>query len=82
MDSKISVQRTEEKNTSWTGEGTHSLGSHEVDFFGNAAASSSAPNTSQKVARQIKTATDPLTEQLEKLCDLVKELQWDTSRHS
>ena len=30
---------------------------------------------SKEVARQIKAATDPLTEQLERLCDLKKELR-------
>ena len=65
-----------------TGDETHSLDSHEPEDAGNVAASSSVPITSKEVARQIKVATDPLTKQLEKLCDLMKELRRDTSRRS
>ena len=65
-----------------TGDETHSLGSHEVEDVGNAAASSSSPITSEEVARQIKAATDPLTKQLEKLSHLMKELRRHTSRRS
>ena len=68
----MSVPNTEEVNTSATDDETHSLCSHELEDVGNAAASLSAPITSEEIARQIKTATDALTEQLEKLCDLMQ----------
>ena len=51
-------------------------------MFGNAATSSCVPITSEEVARRIKTATDPLTKQLEKLCDVMRELRRDTSGRS
>ena len=70
----------EEVNTSETGDKTHSLGSHELQDVGNAASSSTTPITSEEVAGQIKAATDPLTKQLEKLCDLMKELRRDSLR--
>ena len=73
---------SEEVNTSLTCDETHSLGSHEVEDVGNAATSSSAPITSEEVARQIEAATDPSTKQLEKLCDRMIELRRDTSRRS
>ena len=64
--------------TSLTGEETHSLdGNEDVN---NAAASLSVSVTSDEVARQIRAATDPLTNQLEKLCDLMRELRRDTAR--
>ena len=63
----MSVPISEEMKTSMTGDETHSLGSHEVEDYGKSAASSSVPITSEKVARQIEAATDPLTKQLEKL---------------
>ena len=40
----------------------------------NSASSLSTPVTSVEVAKQIKAATDPLTKQLNRLCDLMKEL--------
>ena len=61
-----------------TGDETHSLGSDEAEDVGNAVTSSSIPITSEEVARQIKVPSDPLTKQLEKLCDLMKEMQRDT----
>ena len=63
----MSVPNTEEMNTSMTRDETHRLGSHEVEDVGNAAASSSVPNTSEEIARQVKAANDPLPKQLEKL---------------
>ena len=38
------------------------------------------PVTSEEVARQVKAVTDPLSEQLELLCDLMKDLQQSTLR--
>ena len=78
----MSAPTSEEVNTSLTGDETHSLGNHEVENIGNAATSSSALITSEEVARQIKAATDALTKQLEKLCELMIELQRGTSRSS
>ena len=78
----MSAPNFEELNISKTGDQTHSLSSHEVEDFGNAAANSSVPITSEEVARQIKAATDFLTKQLEKLCNLMRELRRDKSRRS
>ena len=68
-----------EMNTSLTREETHSLEGNVI--FNNAAASSSVPITPEEVARQIRAATDPLR-QLEKLCDLMKQLHRDTARRN
>ena len=70
----MTAPETEQMNTSASGDETHILGSHELKDVGNAANSSSARITSEEAARQIKAAIDPLTRQLEKLCDLVQEL--------
>ena len=77
----MSAPICEEVNTSLTGDDTHSSGSREVEDVGKAANSLSIPVTLE-VARQIKAATDPLTKQLEKLCDLKGELQRDAPRRS
>ena len=67
-------------NTCLPGEETHSLdGNADAN---SAAATSILPITSQDVPRQIRAATDPLTKQLEKLCDLTKELHRDTARRN
>ena len=71
----MSAPNTEEVNVSGTGDESHIFGSHEVVDVSNAASNSSAPVTSEEVARQIKAAADPLTKQLEWLCDLMKELR-------
>ena len=78
----MNASKFEKMNTSMTGDKTFSLGSHEVEDVGNAAASSSPPITSEEVVRQIEVAIDPLTRQLEKLCDLMKQLRRDTWRRS
>ena len=78
----MSAPNSEEVNTSLTGDETLSSGSQEVEDVGNAVTSSSAPITSEEVAREIKADTDPLTKQLEKLCDLMIELRRDTPRRS
>ena len=78
----MSAPNSEELNTSRTGDETHSLGSHELEDVNKSAASSSVPITAQEVARQNNSATDPLTKQLEKLCNLMKNLRRDTSRRS
>ena len=71
-----------EVNTILTGEETHSLDGNEVEDGNSAATSLSVPLTSEEVARQIRVATDPLTKQLEKLCDLMKGLFRDTTRRN
>ena len=78
----MSAPNSEEVNTSLTGDETLSLGSQEVEDVGNAATRSRASITSEEVARQVKADNDPLTKQLEKLCDLMIELRRDTSRRS
>ena len=76
----MSAPNSEEINNSMTGDETHSLGSHEIEDVGSAATSSSVPITSEVVARQITAATDRLTKQLGKLCDLMREMRRVTSR--
>ena len=71
-----------EMNTSLTGKETHSVDSNEVEDVNSAATSLSVPITSKEVARQIRVATDPLTKQVEKLCDLMKKLRRDTTRRN
>ena len=74
----MSNANTEEVNASIKGDETHSLGSQEKEDVGNVAGSSSAPISSEEAARQIMSATDPLTRQLEKICILMKELRRDS----
>ena len=71
----MSAPDTKEVNCSITVDGTHSKGSHEVEDVGKAAASSSAPITSEEVARQFRAVIDPLTKHLENLSDLITELK-------
>ena len=70
----------EEANTSSTGDEIHSLDGNEVGDVNSAATCLSTPITS--VARQIRATTDPLTRQLEKLCDLMLKLHKDASRRN
>ena len=65
-----------------TGERTHSLDSNEVEEVNSAGTSLGVPIKLEEVARQIRAATDPLTKQLKKLCELMKELRRDTTRRS
>ena len=58
-----------------TGDGTYILNGHEPEDVNSATSSLNIPVTSEEVARQIKAATDPLTKQLERLCDLIEELR-------
>ena len=76
----MSCPNFEEASTSSTNEETHSLNGNEIKDVNSAATSLSTPITSEEVARQIKTATDPLTRQLEKLYDLMLEPRRDASR--
>ena len=62
-------------NTSETVDETQSLNGREPKDVNSAASNLSSPVTSKEVARQIKAADDPLTKQLERLCDLMKEFQ-------
>ena len=78
----MGAPNSEDVNTNVTGDKTHRLGSQEVEDVGKAATGASVPITSEEVARQIKAATDPLTKQLEKLCDLMRELRRDAPRRS
>ena len=70
----MSALVVERVNTSRTGDETSSLSDLEIEDIGSAANKSSAPVTSVEIARQIRAATNPLTEKLERLCDLKKEL--------
>ena len=69
-----------EINTSLTREEAHSSDCNEVEDVNSAAPSLSVPITSEEVARRIRATTDLLTKQLQKLCNLMKELGRDTAR--
>ena len=71
----MSFSSVEGVNTSEFGNQTHSLSEHEPEDVNNATSNPCIPVTSEEVARQIKTATNPLTRQLERLCDLMEELR-------
>ena len=58
-----------------TGDETHSLTAHEPGDINSAISSLSIPVRSEELAGQIKEATDLLTNQLERLCDLKRELR-------
>ena len=58
-----------------TGDETHSLTGQEPDDVNSCSSGLSTPVTSEEVARQVKAATDPLTKQLERLCEPMKELR-------
>ena len=51
------------------------MSSHEPKNVNSATSNTSIPATSEKVAKQTKVATDPLTRKLKRLGDLMKELQ-------
>ena len=72
----------EEAKTSSTGDEIHSLDGIEKGDVNSAATSLSTPITSEGVARQIRAATDVLTRQLEKVCDLMLELHKDAFRRN
>ena len=72
----------EEANTNSIGHETHSLDGNEIGDVNNASTSLSTHITSEEVARQIRGLTDPLTRQLEKLCDLMLELHKDASQRN
>ena len=78
----MSGPNIEEANTNSTGEETHSLDENEIGDVNSAATSLSTPIKSEELALPIKTATDPLTKHLDKLCDLMLELHRDTSRRN
>ena len=78
----MSDPNNEKANTSSTGDETHSLDGTEIGDVDSAVTSLSTPIKSEEVARQIRTATDPLTRQLEKLCDLMLELHKNASRRN
>ena len=76
----MSVQNIEKVNNSTTSDETQSLSGHELDDVDSTAIILSAPFRTHEVTRQFKVVTDPLTEQLEKLCDVMKELKRDSYR--
>ena len=78
----MSGTNIEESNTSSACDETHSLDGNEIRDVNSAATSLSTPITLEEVARQIRAATNPLTKQLEKLCDLMLELHKDASRRN
>ena len=62
-------------NINETNDETHNLTGHELRDVSSADGIISVPVTSEEVTRQIKAATNPLTKQLDRLCDLMKELR-------
>ena len=61
---EFNVAETIDETRSLHGQGT-------TDFFG-AGSSKSSTRTSEEVARQIRAVTDPLSNQLELMCDLMR----------
>ena len=78
----MSTTIVEGVNASETGDETHSLTGHEPEDVGSAIGNARTPVTTEEVARQIKAATDPLTRQLERPCDLMKELRQSLPKRS
>ena len=70
----MSTPIVEGVTTSKADDETHSLNGHEPVDVNSATISLSSPVTSEEVVKQIPAVTDPLTEQLERLCDQMKEL--------
>ena len=73
---------TEGVNTTETTDKPHSLTGHVPRNVNSTGSSLSCPIASKVVARQIKGATDPLAKQLERLCDLMKELRRSPPKRS
>ena len=71
----MSDSMTKGVNTTRTGIETHSLTGYEPGDDNSAGSSLSFPDTSKKLARQIKEATDSLSKLLEHLCDLDEEFR-------
>ena len=78
----MSAPIAEGVNTTGTVDETHNLGSHELEDVSSAASNLSALVTSEKVARQIKAASDRLARQLERLCGLMKKLRQAPTRRN
>ena len=72
---KTNDRISEVVNTAETGGETHGLTGHELGDVHSAGGSLSSPVTREEVVRQTEAATDPLTNQLQRLCDLMIELQ-------
>ena len=73
----MSTPFVESLNTFETGDDTHSLSGHEREVVNSATSILSTHATSEKVAGQIKAATDRLIKNLDRHRHLMKELQPD-----
>ena len=62
-------------NTAETNNKTRSLDRQELSDVDIAGSSQIAPITTEEVARHIRAVNDPLSKELELLCDLMKELR-------
>ena len=71
----MSTPIVEVVNANKTSDETHRMNGHEPKDVSSAASNASARVTSEEVPRQIKVATHLLTRQLERPCDLTKELR-------
>ena len=71
----MSSQISERLNTTKTHDETFSLIGQKLGYINRAGSNLSTLVTSEEATRQIKAATDPLTRQLERLCDLMRELR-------
>ena len=71
-------------NTTETNDERHSLPGHEPKGIDkpDAAIRINSAAASEEVARQIKAATDPLTKQLERCCDLMKKFRQAPSKRN
>ena len=75
----MSDPNIEEAKTSSAADEAHSLDGNEKGDVNIAATSLSTPITSEEVARQIRATNEPLTGQLEILCDFMLELHKNAS---
>ena len=62
-------------NTTKTSDQTHSLVGLEPGDVNSAGSNLRSPALSEQVASQVKAITEPLTKELEHLCNLMRELQ-------
>ena len=71
----MSTSIVERVNTGKTVVKSNSVSAHKLEVVKSVISNSSTLVTSEEVARQIKTASDLLIRQLERLCNILKELR-------
>ena len=78
----MSTSIVEWLKTSEIGDIIHNSSDHKQEVVNRLTTNLCTLVTSRKVARQITVATDPLTRQLEQLCDLMKNLRQGPPKHN